>query len=613
MALYHSGNSKLIEIDCFDFKLTFTGKPIDYKSEALKNNKEVNAITTISSSDKEKLRVEILENEKQIGANGEVISRPIFFEHGSYQIILEKKSEDNFEFIHRESDISGSIQAYGNVLVGTIEFKSEVGYSTFSVCKNGKIIFNITIEVFPSKLDYQTDYKDIMNEVDKEISSIIFKLIGNTVLRTKLKETENQTTNTEFLNIFINLFEGLESDVKRICNNLKHNVQTVEEVRSVEKSRIPSKKSIDYLRKHPRALMEDSRGFININNKSYLPNTIVDKRKKTTIDIFENQFVKYMVTTIVKRLDVIVDNICSTYKDEKRYTEFIKEKKAILNNYIRRQFKDISDLKGKKTMSLVFQMSPGYKDLYIKYQILKKGLAIGEGFYEITPKKLYDLYEIWCYVKINNILKELGFNMKEQSLIKYRDNGLFLSLLQDKNAKINYSNGETLIELWYQKLYSASPTTVQNPDTVLCIKNLNDKSDVVYIFDAKYRINTSGSIGPMEEDINVMHRYRDAIVSKMHPRNQFKYETFGAYVMFPYSGEEEVFKENEFYKSIEAVNIGAFPMLPNNTSLITEHLKKITGQVEIVKDKQELNNIINNEIVNKGIVEDVIGVNKCRQ
>ena len=114
-----------------------------------------------------------------------------------------------------------------------------------------------------------------------------------------------------------------------------------------------------------------------------------------------------MITTIIKRLNIIEDNILSRYKDENIYINYIKEKKTILNNYVRRHFKDISDLKGKKTMSLVFQMSPGYKDLYVKYEILKKGLAIGEGLYKITPKKLYALYEIWCYVKINNILKGL--------------------------------------------------------------------------------------------------------------------------------------------------------------------------------------------------------------
>jgi len=62
-----------------------------------------------------------------------------------------------------------------------------------------------------------------------------------------------------------------------------------------------------------------------------------------------------------------------------------------------------------------------------------------------------------------------------------------------------------------------------------------------YIFDAKYRIDYAqdGSYykrlykqaGPMEDDINTMHRYRDAIVAE----NNGPYErtSFGAYVLFP--------------------------------------------------------------------------------
>ena len=609
MALYRSGNSKLIEIKSDEFTLTFVGNEIDTKSVALGYNNDINSTTIIHGDIKENITIKILNDDKTLGINGVINSKPIFFENGSYQIILE--SDDKaYDFIHMESDISNTIQDYSKVLIGNIQFKSEVGNSTFAVRKNGNIILKITIEVFPTKLDYKTDYQNIMKEVDEEVSAIIFRLIGNTVIRAQLKETDNQT-NTEFIKIFKAVFDDLEKDIRRICENLKHNVETVEQIRKVEKGRVPSRRTIDYLRKHPNTLTEDKNGFISLNNKRYLPNTIVDKRKRTTVDIYENQFAKYMITTIIKRLNIIEDNILSRYKDEKIYTNYIKEKKTILNNYVRRHFKDISDLKGKKTMSLVFQMSPGYKDLYIKYEILKKGLAIGEGLYEITPKKLYTLYEIWCYVKINNILKELGFKVKDRSLISYEDNGLFLSLIQEEKAKITYSNGEKSVELWYQKRYGDLPTTTAEPDNVLCIKNLDNKDNVVYIFDAKYRISAKDKIGPVEDDINVMHRYRDSIVAEMSKDNQFKYETFGAYVMFPYSKTEDEYKENIFYKSIEKVNIGAFPMLPGKTELIEEHIRKIVGQSKVeannsrvLIDEFDYYNRFENKDVIVGVVPD---------
>ena len=63
----------------------------------------------------------------------------------------------------------------------------------------------------------------------------------------------------------------------------------------------------------------------------------------------------------------------------------------------------------------------------------------------------------------------------------------------------------------------------------------------------KYTIDDNGNICPMEDDINIMHRYRDSIVSENKLDNNFKYESIGAYVMFPCS-DEESFKENKFYK-----------------------------------------------------------------
>ena len=105
-----------------------------------------------------------------------------------------------------------------------------------------------------------------------------------------------------------------------------------------------------------------------------------------------------------------------------------------------------------------------------------------------------------------------------------------------------------------------------------------------YIFDAKYRLNPAvegsdyekkyGAPGPEEEDINTMHRYRDAIVFENKITGEFERSMFGAYVLFPYSDEEK-FREHRFYKSIKKVNIGAIPFLPNTTRIMEEFLDEL--------------------------------------
>src|SRR5690606_17780054 len=99
--------------------------------------------------------------------------------------------------------------------------------------------------------------------------------------------------------------------------------------------------------------------------------------------------------------------------------------------------------------------------------------------------------------KIHKILCELGYQVEEYGILQYRDNGMYLSLLQDSQTKMVYKGKNNKLELWYNKSYSM-PTTDQRPDTVLYIRNLNDKDSRMYIFDAKYRISIEdGKIGPM--------------------------------------------------------------------------------------------------------------------
>ncbi|MBU3191322.1 hypothetical protein KPL51_17520 [Clostridium bowmanii] len=74
-----------------------------------------------------------------------------------------------------------------------------------------------------------------------------------------------------------------------------------------------------------------------------------------------------------------------------------------------------------------------------------------------------------------------------------------------------------------------------------------------------------------------MHRYRDAIVYKNHKTGTYNNSVFGAFVLFPYKDELQ-YKNHNFYKSIEEVNIGGIPFLPKATGLMEEFLDKLINQ-----------------------------------
>jgi predicted component of viral defense system (DUF524 family) len=244
---------------------------------------------------------------------------------------------------------------------------------------------------------------------------------------------------------------------------------------------------------------------------------VMELKKETTVDIYENRFVKYVIKSIIKRIKVIKQRISKSYVEKNGYYEVLTNFESGLNSYLSRFFLNIGELKGKKSMSLVFQMAPGYREVYYYYMLLKKGLNLSEELYSITPKKIWKLYEIWCYIKLHNILKDLGYEIVHYGILKAVDQGLYLTLVQDDTATMEYKNMEgQILELSYNRTYSNLQTVNQRPDTVLSIKK-KGKQERMYIFDAKYRfsVDSDGTVGPMEDDINVMHRYRDAIVSEI--------------------------------------------------------------------------------------------------
>ena len=224
-------------------------------------------------------------------------------------------------------------------------------------------------------------------------------------------------------------------------------------------------------------------------------------------------------------------------------------------------------------------MAPGYKEVYKYYLMLQKGLTINSDIFNISMKDLSLLYEYWCFIKINALLKK-KYKLLISDIFKIKDKGINVYLEKGRESRLTYLNPVTneKFSVFYNGTRN-SETVGQKPDNILSLNKEGSSKEYEFIFDAKYKIDYTDnyikrnkSAGPKEEDINTMHRYRDAIISSDAER--YKHTIFGAFVLFPYDDEED-FKKNTFYKSIEKVNIGAFPFLPSTTSLMEEFLDEL--------------------------------------
>ena len=115
------------------------------------------------------------------------------------------------------------------------------------------------------------------------------------------------------------------------------------------------------------------------------------------------------------------------------------------------------------------------------------------------------------------------------------------------------------------------PTVPQKPDIVLQLTkdDIEKGMKMTYLFDAKYRINDRTDAGvdtPPDDAINQMHRYRDAIYYKENREGDsaLKKEVIGGYILFPGNGDPIEVAKAKFQQSLDEVNIGAFPLRPND-------------------------------------------------
>lgn len=524
-------------------------------------------------------------------------SFPCFYETQPYELVIQNKTEGNLSFYHENVLLRQAVKPLGeSILAGVLNFGNEVGLTEWEVRSNGQTLLRVEMEIFPSKMDYKLDYQNILNEVNAQIYNLAFDFLRRTYQLTGLRETQHQSL-TEFFAILQDVFKQLLDAVERINKN--PNVALLQERRLMDAGRVKKagRENIRELAKHPERLREDMHhGFLTIGNRSYTASHLMETRKRLAYDTSENRFVRWMLERIHGKLK----ELKSRWKENSRTSDPLIIRRidtmlTQLERVLKIDFLREAGALKQMSVTLVLQMAPGYREVYRCYLMLLKGLSIQGDLLRLSMKDVAQLYEYWCFLKLNQLLGQ-KYKLVKQDIIKVNRNGIFVTLDRSQSAQMVYENplnGEQFI-LYYNTIPGTdrTPTLSQRPDNVLTLKkkDVGQIKEYKYVFDAKYRLNPAyegtsyhekyRQPGPEEDDINTMHRYRDAIVYQEKGSGEYERSMFGAYVLFPYPDEER-YKTHRFYKSIGLLNIGALPFLPNSTSLVEQFL------AEIIQDSPE--------------------------
>ena len=591
MALLPTGSDKLLEINTEKLNVvikssrSWQGDTSNRSSSLVLDGRNIKEVKIAATE-------EDIECENFDYAHYEFEIPPIFFEQTDYEIIIKSNDGSQLSFWNENSSIKDRVgSAYDGdytLLSGVLNFENTCGYSDFEISADGVRCLTIRIEVFPSKITYKEDYQKMIDDISEMVSEVAIDFMQKTYQTFKLGDKQS-TVLSVYFQILSVIFNDYMNAVNRIISVPHHKLITEHEVVPYYKAKRTDKTSINWLRKRQDRMV--------ITDGVVAAERLLTAKKQLTYDTEENRFVKYILKSTVKRLDEFI----------KRYTRYAKsvaggepEEKVIQDaQRMKRDVKrvmhssflqDVSEYHAAKSMSLVFGMAPGYRELYKCYLMLSRSLSVNGDIFKMSVKDTALLYEYWCFIKLFSILKK-EYKLVSPDIVKVDNNGITVTLVKGHRSEARFINPNTgeHITLVYNPSEQKTQTVNQRPDNVLELEKRGTDVAYKYVFDAKYRIEKDPSNpfypddkpGPKVDDINTMHRYRDSIVyENRESKFMFEKTMFGAYILFPYD-DEELYKTHRFYKSIETVNIGGLPFLPGSTKLVRSLLD------DLISDSKE--------------------------
>ena len=536
------------------------------------------------------------------------------------------------------------VAAEDSIIFGSVNYGNQVGRTDIKVIyeKEGKEdALSFTTEVLSYKMDYRTDMRNVIRDIEEEFAMLSYSFLKETYLT--FHTSDNESTDLIWWQIFRDCFCKITDAAYIIINNPKRRLKaTVRYERAECMSYMPAELENEY-----EEFKEESSHLYRMEEMFLSKDTI------------ENRFLKYALQNITDRFKRVKQNVLSVLKADNlsirnNIEEMEKELVSLNNNSF---FRGIGSFRGFTQDSLVMKQATGYRDIYENWIILQCGYDLQEGIMQLEVKDISELYEIWCFIKVKNmvqhILRHKAFAYAKGSKV---DGNFIKTLIQGSKSEVLFFENEKPDVQLASVMYNAttddeeqitdestvsattdiaettSKTTEQRPDIVLRLSKKEDSVQYTYLFDAKYRIRDttiprSGGVEvPPVGAINQMHRYRDAIYYTNSNDDKLKREVIGGYVLYPGNLTKDQFKGSYYQRSVNEVNIGAFPMKPgahwkhmyDKNGLYQDEILDIASSEDVLYRQIEswlfnenpIDNLVENTIPQKGLKYEIDGVSQ---
>lgn len=514
----------------------------------------------------------------------------VFFEQTDYSVWVDfEKGVTDASFDSQRKDVNErfSWKKDKQLLAGFLNYGNEVGRADMPIrytLDGQQKRFVFSYDVISAKLDYHNDWKEILKDIEAEYRMLSLDYLKRTYH--SIKEEQGESYDIIWWNIFAEKQEQFLRTIHNIIDRPRHRLKAIR-----------TYKRADQIRKFTPQLEQEFAEHRYEESRLYHV-----EEQQNTYNTPENRFLKHALLTVQKRYAALAARVLAQDTNlSETHRARIASIRDELNLLTRHPFfRTVGPFDGIKQESLILQKDVNYSKIFSIFTILQKSFSLNDGLYRMETKDIATLYEIWCFIQVEKVVKELtGIDPEQHDRTEM--SGLFTySLGKGEHSKIIFKKDDvTLAELVYNPRHNEktddvkgignleSKTVPQKPDIVLQLTkdDLQQGMKLTYLFDAKYRLEktTEGDVPP-DDAINQMHRYRDAIYynSKQHDE-KLKKEVIGGYILFPGQMDDT----SRFRRSIDEVNIGAFPMRPgdNQHELLFAFIKDLLNKhaVEIVE------------------------------
>ena len=561
MALHPTGSDKILEICTDSISFVIKNKDARHSIESRDSSVEITA-DKLNYIKAETCGVDD-RYDFSCPTNVRVKTPPLFFENSDYEIVIKSRHGEAVSVWHEDADIRRKLGAVTEgdlgLLSGIVNFGNNIGYSDFEVSVDGKAVLRVTIEIFPSVIDYKKHYQAMIDDISREVYSSVVDYLQKTYHWLCIGDTVD-TSPSVFFQIISAIFEKYVKAANMLSAHPHHKLSAEYSVLPAHKASITDNRSIKWLSRHPESAKRTDKGICATK--------ILAVQKCVIYDTPENRFAKFIILSTVKQLVEFRKRYVDGAESADaavfdRMTAMIFSLKRLVSSTF---LKSVGDYRASESMSLVFGMAPGYRELYKYHLMLKKGLSVSGDLFKLSVKDTAVLYEYWCFIKLVSIFKKKKYRLFSDDIIKVDKRGITVDLEKGNKSRITFVNPRTGEKI--SLCYDAVENEYDNSKSgIVLLDKMSGDGVERLIFSPKYKTaeDKDGNVIPIKEDINELYKYREMfnLGSRSILSSLFGRGNSDAFVLYPCSDENE-FEGRGIYNKYSRT--GALPFLPEATA-----------------------------------------------